>query len=261
MNENDYNKYGGNNNRRRKRKSKKEKTGFYIAFAICVVAVGMAVFSTYTGVTNYLVTDNPRTEETSQDSTEPVNEVVTGVTEENTEKTEETKAPSIIISETLPTVAATDPQETMSTEDALQTMLSVSDSLSSPLDDLVIQKKYSEDAVYNKTLNDWRAHTGIDLKSATGDNVYSMIDGTVEDVTESELLGNVVAVKTDDYIVYYCGLSKNIPVEKGQQVKTGDTIGTVGVVPFEAMDDAHLHIEIKVKGQYIDPLTVINNDE
>lgn len=259
MNENNYNQYNGNKNRKRKKKSKKEKVGFYVAFAICLVAVGMAVFSTYTGLTNYLVSDDTTPTTYDDNSTEPVNNIVTGVVE--TKEAEETTTPPLVISETPPTVAVTEPQETQTTEDALQTMLSVSDSLSSPLEDFIIQKPYSEDAVYNKTLNDWRAHPAIDLKANTGDEVHSMVDGEVENVYTDDFLGNVVSVKTDDYIIYYCGLGKNPVAQKGQELKTGDVIGEVEVVPFEAMDASHIHIEIKVKGKYIDPLTVIENNE
>lgn len=254
----------------KKQKSKKEKVGFYVAFAICLVAVGLAVFSTYTGITNYLVSDAQGNSKASDNATLPANNTVTGVVEDESEQqkesevqseeTSETGARSIIISE-IPSTAATDPPETETTEDALQTMLSVSDSLSPPLKDFVVQKEYSETAVYNKTLNDWRAHAAMDLKAKTGDEVCSMVDGVVDNVQSNDLLGNVISVKTDDYVVNYCGLSKDLKVEKGQQVKRGDIIGTVGVVPFEAMDDTHLHLEIKVKGKYIDPLTVIKNNE
>ena len=44
------------NNRRNKKNnpsSKREKAGFYIAFSLCLAAVGMSVWSAYTGVTNY----------------------------------------------------------------------------------------------------------------------------------------------------------------------------------------------------------------
>lgn len=246
-----------------KRKSKKEKLGFYIAFAICLVAVGMAVFSTYTGLTGYISTDNGNPKEVTQNVTEeltvPANNIVTGVAEEDSK--DATEAPKLIISEHPPTTASTEPQATKSTEDALQTMLSVSDTLSSPLKTFVIQKPYSETAIYNKTLNDWRAHPAVDLKANTADEVYAMVDGCVESVKEDGMLGYMVSIKTDNYTVSYCGLSKNISVAEGDEVKSGDLIGTVGVVPCEAMEDSHIHIEIKVNGTSIDPLTVINNNE
>lgn len=246
-----------------KRKSKKEKLGFYIAFAICLVAVGMAVFSTYTGLTGYITNDNGDAQEITQNVTEditvPANNIVTGVVEE--EITDATEAPKLIISEQPPTTVSTDPPVTESTEDALQTMLSVSDTLSSPLNSFVILKPYSETAVYNKTLNHWRAHPAVDLKANPADEVYAMVDGTVASVKEDNMLGHTVTIKTDNYTVDYCGLSKNIAVAEGDEVKSGDLIGTVGVVPSEAMEDSHIHIEIKVNGTPIDPLTVINNNE
>ncbi|MCH5301002.1 MAG: M23 family metallopeptidase [Ruminococcus sp.] len=255
----------------KKQKSKKEKVGFYVAFAICLVAVGLAVFSTYTGITNYLVSDTQNSSQASEDITMPVNNAVTGVVEDETneQQSEETQAEAnaetnprtITLTEIPSTVASTDPPVTESTEDALQTMLSVSDSLSPPLKNFVIQKEYSESAVYNKTLNDWRAHAAIDLKANTGDEVYSMVDGVVDNIQSNDFLGNVISIKTDDYVVNYCGMSKDIKVEKCQEVKRGDVIGTVGVVPFEGLDATHLHLEIKVKGKYIDPLSVIKNNE
>lgn len=267
----DYEDFEGVKKPVKKRKSKKEKTGFYVAFAICLVAVGLAVFSTYTGITNYLVSDIPDASQLADDSTMPVNNAVTGVVEDEGDKdkdnagvgeeTEKRGSISITISETAPTVASTDPPVTESTEDALQTMLSVSDSLSPPLKNFVIKREYSETAVYNKTLNDWRAHAAMDLLAQTGDEVYSMVNGVVDSIQSNDFLGNVISIKTDNYVINYCGMSKDIKVEQGQQVKRGDIIGTVGVVPFEALDDTHLHLEIKVKGKYIDPLTVIKNDE
>ncbi len=247
------------------RKKRKEKFGFYLAFAICLVAVGMAVFTTYTGLTGYITNDNGDSQEVTKnvedDLSAPVNNVVTGVIENDEEDTSETEAPKIIISETPPTVVSTDPQATTSTEDALQTMLSVSDTLTSPLTNFVISKPYSETAVYNKTLNHWKAHPALDLKAEPAEDVYAMVDGTVESVKEDSMLGYVVSVKSDNYIVSYCGLGKNVAVNKGDTIKSGDLIGTVGAVPSEAMDDPHIHIEIKVNGKAIDPLTVINNNE
>lgn len=247
------------------RKKKKEKFGFYLAFAICLVAVGMAVFTTYTGLTGYITNDNGDAKEVTKNVTDaieaPVNNVVTGVIENDEVDTRETEAPKIIISETPPTVASTDPPVTESTEDALQTMLSVSDSLSPPLSDFTILRPYSETAVYNKTLNHWKAHPALDLKAEPAENVCAMVDGTVERVKEDSMLGYVVNIKTDNYVVSYCGLGKNVAVSQGDEVKSGDIIGTVGTVPSEAMDDSHIHIEIKVNGKAIDPLTVINNNE
>ena len=149
-------------NQKRKR-SKKERIGFYTAFSICLVAVGMAAYSTYTNMTGGAVK-----EPTSP--TQAVNRVVTGVTEKDTKKPKATEPETV--ETTAPTTIATEPTtETAETKTALETMLTVNTSLSYPLDNAKVQKEYSEETVYNKTLNQWEAHTGVDFKCNVGDNV------------------------------------------------------------------------------------------
>ena len=41
----------------------------------------------------------------------------------------------------------------------------------------------------------------------------------------------------------------------------GKQVGTIGAVPFEAGDENHIHIEVKIDGKYADPLSFINNNE
>ena len=235
----------------KKRRSKKERIGFYTALSICIIAVGMAAYSTYTSFTAYY--DNqPKT------TGKPVNQVVTGVTEDETETTEEpTEEPTVA-----PTTAEpTEITEQEETKTALQTMLTVNTSLSYPLDSAKVLQEYSEETVYNKTLNQWQAHTGVDFQCEIGDNVYSMGDGEVTKVYHDDMLGKTVVVKSPTYTAYYSGLSENVKVSKGSSIKVGDIIGTAGTVPSEAMDEPHVHIAVKVGSQYADPLTLINNNE
>lgn len=240
----------------KKKRSKKEQIGFYTSLSICIIAIGMAAYSTYTSLTGYFNDDSS--------AVSPVNQVVTGVTETTTttaqttvETTTETTTPATEQT-TVATVAET---ETAESQTALQTMLTVNTSLSYPLDNAHILREYSEDTVYNKTLNQWQAHTGVDFKCNVGDNVYSMGDGEVTRVYEDDMLGNTVVVKSATYTAYYSGLSDNISLKKGDGVKTGDVIGLAAVVPCEAMDETHVHISVKVGGNYTDPLTLINNNE
>ena len=76
-----------NNKRNRKEKpsSKREKAGFYIAFSLCLAAVGMSVWSAYSGVTNYFK-DNGDTSSSihQQDSAENVDKNLTDINEEDT---------------------------------------------------------------------------------------------------------------------------------------------------------------------------------
>ena len=142
-------------------RSKREKAGFYTALSVCVIAVGMAAYSTYTSLSGYF--------DSEPEETVAVERVVTGVTETEAEKTTvtetqtESEKPSTAATET--TEAPEEETETTpkETKTALETMLSVKTSLSFPLDNAKVIQEYSEDSVYNKTLNQWSAHTGVDF--------------------------------------------------------------------------------------------------
>lgn len=240
----------------KKRRSRKERVGFFTALSICIVAVGMAAYSTYTSLTGYFDNDEP--------STLAVDNIVTGVTE--TQKI--TTAPATVnenITEPKETNAEKDEYEEETTpavtKSAVETMVSVNSTLSYPLDKHKVTGQYSEETVYNKTLNQWKAHTGVDFKCDEGDNVYSMGDGEVKRIYKDDILGKTIVVKAPTYTAYYSGMSDNVKVEKGSMVKTGDVLATAGNVPGESLDGKHIHIAVKVKGQYVDPLSLISNDE
>lgn len=237
---------------KKKRRSKKEKIGFYTSLSICIIAMGMAAYSTYTNFAEYM-----NTEEITQ--TAQVNNIATGVTDTlpaETETESYTTEPTVTeqIEESTSVVIT-------ETQTAVQTMLSVNANLSYPLNNSTVIKEYSEDTVYNKTLNQWNAHTGVDFSCKAGDNVYSMSDGEVVKIYNDDMLGNIIVIESSNYKIYYCGLSEKTNVSVGDVVKQGDVIALASVVPSESLDDSHIHIEVKVGDSYIDPLTVINNDE
>ena len=243
-------------NANKRKRSTKERVGFYTALSICLAAVGMAAYSTYVNLSS-----DYSAAETS--STIAVNKVVTGVTESEkitiaTEKAEKptTEATEPEASETQ-YVDETAPAETKS---ALETMLTVNTNLIYPLDNVKIVKPYSEETVYNQTLNEWEAHTGVDFACKEGESIYAMGDGEVVKVYDDDFMGKSVVVKSPTYTAYYCGL-KDINVNRGDKVKQGDTIATAENVPAEYMADNHIHIAIKVGGQYVDPIELIGSDE
>ena len=219
----------------KKKRSKKERVGFFTALSICVIAVGMAAYSTYTSLTGVFDNDD--------NATLAVNNIVTGVTE--------TEKPTTAPPET--TESVTEPRETETEDDyeeetapketksAIETMVTVNSSLAYPLE--------------------WQAHTGVDFACDEGDNVYSMGDGEVKRIYKDDILGKTIVVKAPTYTAYYSGMSENVKVEKGSVVKAGDVLATAGSVPGESLDGKHIHIAVKVKGQYTDPLSLISNDE
>ena len=63
----------------------------------------------------------------------------------------------------------------------------------------------------------------------------------------------------NDAVCIYSGLG-DISVSEGDSVNSVDKIGTVGPVPYEASDKNHIHVAVKVNGNYADPLSFIGNN-
>ena len=250
-----------------KNKKPTDRAGFYIALSVCMMAVGFAVWSAYSTLSE--TTEPGDSTYFSSLSTEEaaVAQEMTGVTEAETQALSavETQAPAteperrLIISETEPEKADDDADDDVT--DTLQAVLKIDDSLVYPVKSQQVTKPYSEDGVYNSTLHDYRAHTGCDFAAEEGENVYAMCGGIVKDISVSELYGVIIEVDCGGFSVYYCGLDTEFSVEKDQEIVAGDTVGTVGHIPSESADEPHVHIEIRVGNQLVDPLSVIAGDE
>ena len=247
-------------------KSRREKIGFYTALSICLIAVCMAVYSTYstvtgsgkiapgstseTGVAVFEQSPTKRTVPAPTLGSYFVGDNKRNMTEPTTQATE-------------PTTQATEPtvcEPTKGRGDALETMLAADVSLSMPTKTGHIQRTYSKDSVYFKTLNVWKPHTGVDFDGELGDDVFSMLSGEVTKVSEDKLLGKTVEVSVNNVVIGYAGLGK-VRVKKGDKLERGDKIGTVGVVPMEADAPSHIHVYVKVNGAYADPISFIQNNE
>ncbi|MCH5189552.1 MAG: M23 family metallopeptidase [Oscillospiraceae bacterium] len=112
--------------------------------------------------------------------------------------------------------------------------------------------------VKNTTTDDWRAHLGLDIAGKVGDPVKAICDGTVTDVRDDDLWGTIVTVDHGNGIISeYRGLGRGSTPDVGTQIKINDKVGNLGEIPVEKADGVHLHIEIREKGNIIDPEKVI----
>ena len=117
-----------------------------------------------------------------------------------------------------------------------------------------ITKAFSGDElVYAETMRDYRTHNGIDLASPKGETVHAMASGVVTDIRWDDLLGNMIVIRHGDYEAAYCGLGGTALVHVGDTVTLGQDIGSVLDVPCEIIEQAHIHLEVKRNGEYIDP--------
>ncbi len=111
---------------------------------------------------------------------------------------------------------------------------------------------------YNKTLNCYYLHEGIDFAADIGTEVYAALDGTVESITTGdELYGTVITLThANNITTTYTFVEAVEGLSVGDTVSRGDVIATVAeAVGIEYKDGPHLHFEIYENGELIDPET------
>ncbi|KKK06941.1 M23 family metallopeptidase [Micromonospora sp. HK10] len=97
-----------------------------------------------------------------------------------------------------------------------------------------------------------KLHTGIDLVAAEGTPYLAIHDGTVTKAGWFGGYGYTVIVQHADGSEAIYGHSSAVNVREGQQVKAGDQLGLVGNTGHSY--GSHLHLEIHVNGQPLDPV-------
>ncbi len=129
-----------------------------------------------------------------------------------------------------------------------------------PVSEAVV-KGYSEELVYDETMGDYRAHAGIDFKGSEGGDVFAINAGVVTKVYTDNLYGQVIEIDHGGKLVAkYCGL-ESVSVSEGSRVDIGAKIGTIGSVPAESAQEAHLHFETRLDGKPVNPLDVMGKTE
>src|SRR5690625_1475241 len=108
--------------------------------------------------------------------------------------------------------------------------------------------------------NRYYQSTGIDIATADGEefDVVASLSGTVTEVKEDPILGNVVSISHEnDVETYYASLDE-VGVKAGSKVKQGDTIGTAGRNLFGKDHGIHVHFEIRKDGAEVNPEVFFN---
>jgi murein DD-endopeptidase MepM/ murein hydrolase activator NlpD len=97
-----------------------------------------------------------------------------------------------------------------------------------------------------------RMHEGIDLGAAYGSPIAAAAAGTVIYAGWLGGYGNLVVIDHGGGLATAYGHQSRIAVGVGQQVSQGETIGYVGSTGHST--GPHLHFEVRVDGQPVDPL-------
>jgi murein DD-endopeptidase MepM/ murein hydrolase activator NlpD len=106
----------------------------------------------------------------------------------------------------------------------------------------------------NPVLKRRAAHTGTDFSAPVGTPILAAADGEVISVGWKGAYGKVVKIEHEDGFTTLYAHMHTQSVIKGQTVRQGDRIGTVGRTGRAS--GAHLHFELRKKGVALDPMTL-----
>ena len=117
---------------------------------------------------------------------------------------------------------------------------------SMPVEGDVITEYAKDKLVYSDTLKEWVTHAGIDIKADKTTIVKASEEGKIKSIKNDPRYGLTVVIEHNNgYSTVYSNLLTAEFVTAGENVKKGQTIGTVGnTATFEISDESHLHFEI-----------------
>ena len=126
-----------------------------------------------------------------------------------------------------------------------------------------VTKEFSIDTpVFSITMNDYRAHTGIDISCEEGSPVAACAGGVIKNVVNDPMMGTTITIEHADGIFSsYMNLNETLPgeIKVGAVVEKGQLIGAVGnSAIIEIASEPHLHFEMTQGAAYVNPLTLLD---
>ncbi len=103
-----------------------------------------------------------------------------------------------------------------------------------------------------------RFHSGVDIGVPTGGKVIAANDGIVIKTTYTSSYGNMVMIDHGGGIVTLYAHGSKIIATLGQEVKRGDVIMEAGSTGWST--GPHLHFEVRLDGEYQQPLDYITSN-
>ena len=100
-------------------------------------------------------------------------------------------------------------------------------------------------------------HTGLDIAVSTGTPIKVIADGTVVSAQYTGAYGNLVKIDHGNGFESWYAHTSKMYVTVGQKVSAGDVIAAVGSTGNST--GPHLHLEIRLNGQSVDPQKYLYN--
>jgi murein DD-endopeptidase MepM/ murein hydrolase activator NlpD len=102
-------------------------------------------------------------------------------------------------------------------------------------------------------------HTGIDFRGDAGDPIHATASGTVTIAGWSGGYGKMVEIEHGNGVATRYGHLSEIDVDVGDTVRGGQTVGKLGSTGRST--GPHLHYEVRVKGEAVDPQKFLDAGE
>lgn len=94
-------------------------------------------------------------------------------------------------------------------------------------------------------------HTGLDIAAPQGTPIKAVSEGTVTCASYNGSYGNLVKIDHGNGIETWYGHTSKMYVTVGQKVEAGEVIAAVGSTGNST--GPHLHLEIRINGQHVNP--------
>ena len=101
-------------------------------------------------------------------------------------------------------------------------------------------------------------HTGLDISAVKGTDIKVVADGTVTAASYNGSYGNLVKVDHGNGVETWYAHTSKMYVKVGDTVKAGDVIAAVGSTGNST--GPHLHLEIRVNGEHVNPQDYLYNN-
>lgn len=96
-------------------------------------------------------------------------------------------------------------------------------------------------------------NSGVDYRKEGTFDVVAVLDGTVINVKEDNILGNIVEIRHNNEIISVYQSLSDITVKIDDTVLQGQIIGKSGVNNINKQLKEHLHFELYYKGMVVNP--------
>ncbi|WP_244151586.1 M23 family metallopeptidase [Halobacillus dabanensis] len=114
------------------------------------------------------------------------------------------------------------------------------------------QDQESALVLYN---NKYYQSEGVDITREDGEafEVTAALSGTVTEVKEDPLYGNVIEITHDEDVTTVYASLEDVEVLAGSDVSQGDVLGAAGKNSFGQASGVHVHFEVRSDGQPVNP--------